>query len=101
MGDGRFPIKRQGVEGELTRAKPVTRQTRSQIDGGPSEDDLERFGGVTRTCPSCGKEVYDDAALCYHCGEAMEQDRTAKLPKVWMVVTVIVLIAVIVFFVTR
>lgn len=39
----------------------------------PSEEDIARFGDVTRTCPNCREEVYDDAEVCYHCGEAFAQ----------------------------
>lgn len=70
-------------------------------DDGPSPDDLERFGGVTRTCPSCGKEVFDDATVCYHCGADMDVPRHARLPKVWVVVTVLLCLAALVFFLTR
>lgn len=71
------------------------------MDGGPSADDIERFSGVTRTCPACGKEVFDDAVTCYHCGADMERSREAGLPKVWVVVTVLVLLGALVFFLTR
>lgn len=39
----------------------------------PSQEDIERFSSVTRTCPHCKEDVYDDAELCYHCGEALVQ----------------------------
>lgn len=54
----------------------------------PSEEDIERFSGVTRTCPSCKKEVFDDAELCYHCGEAIEgtSQGVSGFPP-WVVVT--------------
>ena len=48
------------------------------FDEGPTPDDLERFGGVTRPCPSCGKDVYDDAMMCAHCGASMEEDRLSR-----------------------
>lgn len=57
----------------------------------PHPDDIERFSGVTRTCTACRKEVYDDAEVCYHCGEALDAsvDGTKPVPK-WVVVTAIV-----------
>lgn len=35
----------------------------------PSAEDIERFSGVTRECPSCHKEIADDVDACYLCGE--------------------------------
>lgn len=64
----------------------------------PSPEDIERFSDVTRKCPSCGKEVFDDAEVCYHCGEAMSQP-TKGLP-VWAIVgAVLAILALVVFFV--
>ena len=39
---------------------------------GPSEEDLERFGGDTRPCPRCGSEIYDEAPFCHRCGVGLE-----------------------------
>ena len=69
-----------------------------EIDEGPTPDDLERFGGVTRPCPSCGKDVYDDAMMCAHCGASMEEDKLSRGGKgrgtmfVLVVVSLVVLI---------
>jgi hypothetical protein len=41
------------------------------LDEGPSEEDLERFGSATQTCPECGTELYDDVELCWKCGHAL------------------------------
>ncbi len=41
-------------------------------DEGPLEQDIERFSDVTRPCPACKKDVFDDAEVCYHCGHAFE-----------------------------
>ncbi len=41
-----------------------------QLDEGPSEADIERFSGETRSCPACGSEVYDESDLCHTCGHA-------------------------------
>lgn len=92
MSERRFPIKRRGVGGEVAHRPAVTRRDHSVVDGGPSEEDLERFGGVTRRCQACGKDVYDDAAVCYHCGHAMDgADRDRRSPT-WIVVTVLALL---------
>jgi uncharacterized protein (DUF983 family) len=63
-----------------------------ELDEGPSAEDLERFSGVTRTCPSCSKEVFDDAEVCYHCGEAMSHTGEGGPPK-WVMLTAGVLLA--------
>jgi hypothetical protein len=39
------------------------------IDEGPSAEDLDRFGGDTGHCPSCGAEIWDQAEVCPECGE--------------------------------
>lgn len=100
MGDGRFPIRRRGVDGEVVRSQPPVPRA-DERDDGPSADDLEKFGGVTRSCPSCGKDVYDDAVSCYHCGADMETPRHAQMPKVWIVVVVLLLIGGLVYVFTR
>lgn len=101
MADGRFPIQRRGVDGEVVNRRGGLARRENVVDGGPSADDLEKFGGVTRTCPECGKDVFDDAVTCYHCGADLDLPRHARLPKTWAVVTVLVLIAVIAFLVIR
>ncbi len=61
---------------------------------GPSQEDIIRFGNVTRTCPACKKEVFDDVDVCYHCGEAIEASRQAKGgTPVWAMITAGVLLA--------
>lgn len=100
MAEPRLPIKRSVVNGEVVTRRGLARREPGG-DEGPSPEDLERFGGVTRTCPACGKEVYDDASQCYHCGHAMDGADRVEVPKVWIVVTVLVVIAAIVFFLTR
>jgi uncharacterized Fe-S cluster protein YjdI len=63
-------------------------------DDGPSPEDIERFGGATRRCPECRKDVFDDTAVCYHCGHAFEGESAgaAGRPKPWMIATVVVLV---------
>jgi len=41
---------------------------------GPSEADLDRFGGDDRACPECGTDVYADAPFCHACGVALEDE---------------------------
>lgn len=39
---------------------------------------MARFGGDAVSCPSCGAEVYHDAALCHACGHAMSDESTTR-----------------------
>lgn len=73
---------------------PGQHRTRPQPerDDGPSADDLERFGDVTRICPDCKKDVFDDAAVCYHCGYAFERKDERKGPGMFTIVVVALLL---------
>lgn len=55
------------------------------LDEDPSDEDLERFGGVTVSCPKCGSELYDDASLCWKCGHALANPVRTR-PPVWMII---------------
>lgn len=61
----------------------------------PSEEDVARFSDVTVKCPECGTQLFDDVAVCWKCGHALSGRRKDdnKL-SVWLVVTVIVVVAV-------
>lgn len=52
----------------------------------PSQEDMDRFGGVTRVCPECRTEVYDEASLCHNCGHVFSREGSGGLPT-WAVVT--------------
>ncbi len=68
-------------------------RSQDEIDDLPSDDDMARFGDVTQTCPACGKEVFDDTDLCYHCGHAISTAAGAMgLPARWIIITVGVLV---------
>jgi len=56
-------------------------------DEGPSEADLQRFGDVTRNCPECKTELYDEVEMCYKCGHALSAGSTRPVPK-WVFVGV-------------
>lgn len=65
-------------------------------DDGPSEDDLDRFGGVTQTCWRCGTELYDDATVCWHCQASVGPGAgPRKGTPVWAIVGAVVLAVVI------
>jgi uncharacterized protein (DUF983 family) len=55
-------------------------------DEAPSEADIEAFGDVTRTCPECKTDVYDEATVCHNCGHAFAGDKSGGLPT-WAVFT--------------
>ncbi len=38
------------------------------LDEGPDEADVRRFGGWGKQCQSCGADMYDDAHHCPACG---------------------------------
>lgn len=57
-----------------------------EIDEGPSEADIARFGGDEITCPECDAEVYYDATFCHECGHVMEE-RKVGAGKKWIGVT--------------
>lgn len=81
----------------------VTRRVRNrpggdEIDEGPSDDDLDKFGGVTRPCPECKTDLYDDAEVCWKCGHALSGE--PKGPPMWIpIVAVVLLIAIVLFWV--
>lgn len=60
----------------------------SDVDEGPQDSDLQRFGGDTRPCPSCKTEVYDEAEWCHACGHVMSSTDEARLPP-WVVITAV------------
>ncbi|MBC7834683.1 MAG: hypothetical protein H7Y88_06225 [Phycisphaerales bacterium] len=64
---------------------------------GPSQADIERFSNITRTCRECKKEVFDDAAVCYHCGHAFGAKEDVGMPTWALVTTGVILVIFLVF----
>ncbi len=63
-----------------------------RADEGPSQADLEKFGGDSRPCPHCGADVYDDAEWCHKCGKVLGgSDQPAK-PKLWVMATIAIVV---------
>ncbi len=58
---------------------------------------MERFGDVTRKCPACKSEVYDEAELCWKCGHAFSRADSATPPR-WVVIVTIALLAAFAYF---
>lgn len=54
---------------------------------GPSASDLAKFGGDTRSCPACGEDLYDDAAVCSGCGHALSASTPRR--RGWVVALVV------------
>ncbi|MBL8764646.1 MAG: zinc ribbon domain-containing protein [Phycisphaerae bacterium] len=84
-------LRRAPVSGEVVgRGGMTRREDPDDADEGPSREDLERFGGVTRACPACGKEIYDDAQVCWSCGHALMRE-PRRLPT-WGVVVIVLIV---------
>jgi hypothetical protein len=81
------------------RSGPVEEYQDPDVDpDGPSEADLERFGGVTINCAGCGTELLDDVQECWKCGRAVgaaKGSHESGLPT-WAVLTTVVLVLLVV-----
>jgi hypothetical protein len=65
----------------------------SEDDDGSEEFDSDQ----TVECPACGREIYDDAERCPHCGEYLtEPDRLGRGKPLWIIVTAVVVLAAVV-----
>jgi len=101
-GDRRA-IRRAPAEGDVVPHQSRRGSFGDSDDDGPSQEDLERFGGVTRECPECKQEVYDEAAVCHNCGHAFMKT-TAHSPgkqKFWVWATAVVLVVLVAFWSLR
>ena len=82
----RFRVRRffpRGYHSRMTR--------REEIDEGPDDSDIKRFSDVTRTCPECRADVYDDAELCWQCGHAFAGSKSAPSKLTVVVVGLLIL----------
>lgn len=87
-------LRKAPRSGEVVERPRPPRRAPEERDDDPLEQDVERFSGVTRRCPSCNKDVFDDSAVCYHCGHAFERTTagSSRTPT-WVIVTALVLVA--------
>ena len=67
-----------------------------EFDEGPSDADIEAFSDVTRACPNCKTELYDDAEICWKCGHALSGAPAAK-PGWVVAIAILALIAIVIF----
>lgn len=75
---------------ETLKSRRLSRQQSEEADDGPSDADIERFSDVTQRCPKCNTELYDDAEICWSCGEALTaRERHGEGLSRW-VITIIV-----------
>ena len=67
---------------------------------GPSAHDLDKFGDELTTCPSCQRQIYDQAEICPHCGEYITPfPEASKQKSVWVSIGVLLLIVLLLSFV--
>lgn len=76
-------------------SRPLSREVHDEPDLGPTPDDIRRFSDVTRKCPNCGQETFDDALQCHQCGHAFGDGSPESQPvsKVVIVVALIIIFA--------
>lgn len=86
---GSMARRRKAVEGRVEDYPP--RPKRSEFDEFPSDEDIQRFGDVTVTCPECGTELYDDAEVCWNCAHALGARARAGegIPR-WVIVVAVI-----------
>lgn len=86
--DPRRSLRRAPISGDVVN-RSLARRDDDDLDEGPSAADLEKFGDVTRRCPHCGKDVFDDVDECYHCRRSL---RTTRATPAWVFAVVLLLI---------
>lgn len=86
----RIPLRIADRPSGATKPEIIGRSRNREVDDGPTQADIERFGGVTRPCRSCRSDVYDDATMCPHCGQLLDlpgdhPSKRSSLPFVLMI----------------
>ena len=86
----RLARRRKAVTGDVV---PSVRPPKPEVDEGPSDEDIERFGDVTQRCPACDTELYDDVAVCWNCGEVLgAQRKGTSVAQRWAIAVVVLII---------
>ncbi len=88
MPDSMIAKRAAARRGDVVNRSPAT----DAFDEGPSDDDLDRFGGVTQSCWRCGTELYDDATVCGNCLSSVGPSCGPRMgTPVWAIVVGVVL----------
>jgi len=92
-GPLKFPPRPAPRSGDVESRGLRRRAEEDEDEGMPNPADVKRLNeNVTRRCPSCKKEIYDDAEVCYHCGDAVVASRSrGQSPWVIIVVAAVIL----------
>lgn len=64
-----------------------------EIDEGPDQADLERFGADTAPCPKCGADIYDESPWCHKCGHVLGDGADGPRTPPWVFITVAATVA--------
>jgi len=83
------------VEGQVVDHRLALSPDAPPLRDLPQPQDVARFSGVTRACPACGQELFDQARACWKCGQQFESPRSASVGA-WALVAVALLVAAIV-----
>ena len=78
------------------RARPTSPD---ETDEGPSDEDIAAFSGVTRACPECKTELYDDTELCWNCGHALSSAPARK--PAWVILLAVLVLVIFLFALIR
>lgn len=70
----------------------MSNKSQTEFDEGPSPEDIERFGSETINCSSCGKEVYDEAAICPACLEPVTNEKRSHPLSRWIVGSILMVL---------
>jgi predicted amidophosphoribosyltransferase len=71
--------------------KSVRRPVEDTSDA-PRQADIDALDDVSKPCPECRADLYDDAEVCWKCGHALRGE--AAPPKAWVKWAAIVLLMV-------
>jgi len=66
-------------------------------DPEPFDQDPEEDENATETidCPHCGREIFESAEFCHHCGKYISQEDTGRRNPLWYNVGVLLCVVII------
>ncbi len=95
-GPLKFPPRKAPRSGEVESRSLRRREMEDDADM-PNPADVRRLNdNVTRRCPNCKKEIFDDAEVCYHCGDAVVTG-SSRGQSPWVVVVIALIIVAFLF----